>query len=203
MTEPHEHEPLPEPPRIRRDDASRAVGTEGLWIFVFIDMAIFALIFLVFMLERVGDTALYSSAKTTLNPFYGLINTLVLLTSSWLVVEAVHAARRQDARTVAKRLGMALILGGIFCISKAIEYHAKISAGISPATNPFFSFYFFITFVHFLHVVAGMLFINSFRRRSAACAHSKTYTTGLENVGLFWHYVDVLWIYIFPLLYLI
>ena len=203
MSEPHEPKPPTPAPRLRRDNGSRAVGTEGLWIFVFIDMAIFALIFLVFMLERLGDTALYSSSQAALNPVYGLVNTLVLLTSSWFVVEAVHAARRQDARGVAMRLGVALALGGIFCLSKVIEYHAKISAGLSPATNPFFSFYFFITFVHFLHVVAGMLFINSFRHRSEACARSKTYTTGLENVGLFWHYVDVLWIYIFPLLYLI
>ena len=76
-------------------------------------------------------------------------------------------------------------------------------AGDTAATNPFFSFYFFITFVHFLHVLAGTLFLNSYRRRSAACVDSRAYLTGLENSGLFWHYVDMLWIFIFPLLYLI
>lgn len=203
MSDPHAHEPPSPPGGVPRNNDARAVGTEGLWIFVFIDMAIFALIFFVFMLERLGDTALYVASQTALDPLYGLVNTVVLLTSSWLVVEAVHAARRQDARAVSRRLTLALALGGIFCLSKIIEYNAKIGAGISPATNPFYSFYFFITFVHFLHVLAGMLFINSFRRRSEACVRGRKFTTGLENVGLFWHYVDVLWIYIFPLLYLI
>ncbi len=184
--------------------ASRHVGTEGLWIFVFIDMVIFGLIFFVFMTERLGSYALFDSSQAHLNEWFGLVNTLVLLTSSWLVVEAVHAARRGAAREVSVRLMLALVCGVVFGVSKFIEYRTKILAGFGPATNPFFSFYFFITFVHFLHVVAGMIFINSFRRRSAACenAHSG-YVVGIENVGLFWHYVDVLWIFIFPLLYLI
>ena len=91
----------------------------------------------------------------------------------------------------------------MFVVSKFVEYRAKFHAGISPATNPLFSFYFFITFVLFLHVVAGMMFLNSYRRCSLSCLESKVYVTGLENAGLFWHYVDVLWIFIFPLLYLI
>jgi nitric oxide reductase NorE protein len=170
---------------------------------VFIDMAIFALIFLVFMLERVSNFASYESAQHHLNALFGLFNTLVLLTSSWCVVEAVHCARRRAAEEVATRLTFALLLGFLFVLSKFIEYRAKIMAGIGPATNPFFSFYFFITFVHFLHVVAGMLVINIFRRRAESCRDSKTYTVGLENLGLFWHYVDILWIFIFPVLYLI
>ena len=91
----------------------------------------------------------------------------------------------------------------MFVVSKFVEYRAKFHAGISPTTNPLFSFYFFITFVHFLHVVAGMMFLNSYQRCSLSCLESKVYVTGLENAGLFWHYVDVLWIFIFPLLYLI
>jgi len=190
------------PPESRAE--TRSVGTEGLWIFVFIDMVIFGLIFFVFMTERLGDYRLFDASQAQLNEWFGLINTLVLLTSSWLVVEAVHAARRGGARQVSVKLLLALLCGVAFGISKFIEYRAKILAGFGPATNPFYSFYYFITFVHFLHVVAGMLFINSFRRRAAACAKPQdAYVIGLENVGLFWHYVDVLWIFIFPLLYLI
>ena len=103
----------------------------------------------------------------------------------------------------ARCLAAALLCGSLFVVSKFIEFRAKFHAGISPATNPFFSPYFFITFVHFLHVVAGMIFLNSYRRRSLSCLESKVYVTGLKNAGLFWHYVDVPWIFIFPLLYLI
>ena len=166
-------------------------------------MVIFTLIFFVFMSEILGGYTLYQSSQSHLNPLFGLANTLVLLTSSWLVVEAVRAARAQHARRVTRYLALAMVFGSLFVVSKFIEYRAKLQLGITPATNPFFSFYFFITFVRFLHVVAGMLFLNSHRRRSAACVDSRAYLTGLENSGLFWHYVDVLWIFIFPLLYLI
>lgn len=88
----------------------------------------------------------------------------------------------------------------MFSINKLIEYSLKFDAGITPVTNPFFSFYFFITIVHFLHVLAGMIFLFAFRKDANACTSSDKYVIGLENVGLFWHYVTVLWIFIFPLL---
>lgn len=190
-------------PRHAHGAAPHRVGTEGLWFFVFIDMLIFALIFLVYMLERGGSMASYAASQAALDPWFGLFNTLLLLTSSWMVAEAVQASRLSDAVRVRRRLLFALLLGAAFCISKFVEYGTKFEAGIGPATNPFFSFYFFITFVHFMHVLAGMIFINSFRARSAQCDTVPRYTTGLENTGLFWHYVDILWIFIFPLLYLL
>jgi nitric oxide reductase NorE protein len=134
---------------------------------------------------------------------FGLANTLILLTSSWMVVEAVHAARARNGKKVTTNLTLALVLGIAFAVSKVIEYHSKFTHGITPATNPFFSFYFFITVVHFLHVVAGMMFILHFRNAAKSSLDSSRYLSGLENVGLFWHYVDVLWIFIFPLLYLV
>ena len=189
--------------RAPRRRTEQQVGSEGLWIFVFIDMVIFTLIFFVFMTERLRDYAAFKASQAHLNEWFGLFNALVLLTSSWLVVEALDAARSAHPARVASRLALALLCGALFVVSKFIEYRAKIAAGFSPATNPFFSFYFFITFVHFLHVVAGMICINSCRRRSVRCVDVPAYTTGLENVGVFWHYVDVLWIFIFPLLYLV
>ncbi len=181
----------------------RPVGTEGLWTFVFIDMVVFTLIFFVFMTERMGDFQAFQAGQTHLDALFGLINTLVLLTSSWLVVEAVHAARAGQGSRTGGCLAGALLFGGLFVVSKFIEYRAKLHAGIHPATSAFYSFYYFITFVHFLHVVAGMMFLNAYRRRAALGASTPRYVVGLENVGLFWHYVDVLWIFIFPLLYLL
>lgn len=184
---------------------SRQPGTEGLWIFIFIDMIIFLLIFIVFMGERMRLPNVFSSSQLRLNEFFGLANTLILLTSSWMVVEAIQAAKRQLPRKVKLHLWAALLLGLMFAVNKFIEYESKFNAGITPATNPFYSFYFFITLVHFLHVLAGMLFLFSFKNNAPACATSgqSRYITGLENTGLFWHYVDILWIFIFPLLYLV
>ncbi len=183
--------------------ALRHPGTDGLWTFVFIDMVIFLLIFFTFMGERLHHFALYTESQHQLNEIFGLANTIILLTSSWAVVEALHAARRKLPSKVSFYLGLAVILGGVFSINKLIEYSLKFDAGITPVTNPFFSFYFFITIVHFLHVLAGMIFLFAFRKDANACTSSDKYVIGLENVGLFWHYVDVLWIFIFPLLYLV
>jgi nitric oxide reductase NorE protein len=178
-------------------------GTEGLWTFVFIDMVIFLMIFLTFMSERLGHVQLYAESQLHLNEIFGFANTLILLTSSWMVVEAIQAARRGEPTRIRRFLGLAWMLGFAFSVNKFVEYYLKIRAGITPATNSFISFYFFITMVHFLHVIAGMLFIGYCRSKARDRAGTAGYVVGLENVGLFWHFVDVLWIFIFPLLYLV
>lgn len=182
---------------------ARAPGTEGIWTFVFIDMLVFLLIFFVFMAERHDHFELYKTSQLSLDAIFGFANTLILLTSSWLVVEAIESAKARSPSRVSKQLNLALLLGAVFLVNKVIEYHLKIEAGIGPTKNPFFTFYYFITFCHFLHVIAGMLYLSAFARGSTRCRDSEKYVTGLENVGLFWHYVDVLWIFIFPLLYLV
>lgn len=181
----------------------RPPGTEGLWTFVFMDMIIFLLIFITFMGERLRHVELYRASQLRLDELFGLANTLILLTSSWAVVEAIHACRRHHGAGVRRCLGWAWLLGLVFCVDKLAEYVLKIHAGITPATNSFFSFYFFITVVHFLHVIAGMVFIGYVRSRAVSATGSAHYLTGLENVGLFWHFVDILWVFIFPLLYLV
>jgi nitric oxide reductase NorE protein len=178
-------------------------GTDGLWTFVFMDMVIFLLMFFAFMAERRAHVQLYTASQLRLDVLFGFANTLILLTSSWRVVEAVNASRRHAAEHVSRNLGLALLLGLVFAVSKVTEYTLKIRAGVTPATNSFYSFYFFITVVHFLHVIAGMVCIAYCRRHAAAQAGTARYQTGLENVGLFWHFVDVLWIFIFPMLYLV
>lgn len=183
--------------------AERPPGTEGLWTFVFIDMMIFLLIFFVFMSERLSHYELYKTSQIQLDAIFGFVNTLILLTSSWMVVEAIRSAKSRQPTKVSRRLGLALLLGAAFSVSKLIEYTLKIKSGISIAENPFFTFYFFMTFLHFLHVLGGMVFLFSFARSSQDCLRSDKYVVRLENAGLFWHYVDVLWIFIFPTLYLI
>jgi nitric oxide reductase NorE protein len=184
-------------------DSMRAPGSEGLWTFVFIDMVVFQLIFLTFMGDRLGKAALYSASQSQLSVSLGLINTLILLTSSWMVVEAVRAARARDPRHVSRYLAIAGLLGVAFVGNKIFEYGSKVHDGITPATNPFFSYYYFITFVHLMHVIAGVGFLTYFQSRAKAQTGSPVFQRRLENVGLFWHFVDVLWLFIFALLYLV
>lgn len=183
--------------------STAAPGTDGLWTFLFIDMVVFLMIFVVYMGERLRQPALYAASQTQLNELVGLANTLVLLTSSWAVVEAIRAARHGEGERARRRLGLAWLLGLAFSLDKLAEYGLKLRAGWTPASNPFFSFYYFVTAVHLLHVLAGMGLIAHCRCRERAEAGTQRYLSLLENVGLFWHLVDILWIFIFTMLYLL
>lgn len=182
-------------------DANRP-GTSGLWIFVFIDMMIFFLFFTVYVTERHRLPEVFLASQHRLTPFVGLVSTLALLTSSWCMAEAVRETRLARAAVAARWLNGALLLAAVFVANKLIEYHGKFDAGITPVTNGFFTFYFLITGIHFLHVLGGMVFITHCRTRIAAEAGQPQFVTKLENVGLFWHFVDVLWLFIFPMIYL-
>jgi len=113
-----------------------------------------------------------------------------------------RTAPQGKAGLVRRRLILALVCGALFSASKLTEYSGKFAAGITPVTNSFYSFYFLLTFIHFLHVLAGMVFIAHCLSRAGAEAGHPGYPTKLENTGLFWHFVDLLWLFLFPLLYL-
>jgi nitric oxide reductase NorE protein len=177
-------------------------GTSGIWTFVFIDMVVFFLFFLVYISERLRLPDVFSVSQRQLDPLTGLASALFLLTSSWCMVEAVHATRRNAERAAALYLNLALLLGAFFAGNKLIEYSDKIAHGLSPVSNGFFTFYFLITGLHFIHVIGGMVFMGHCRMRLSTELGSKNFRKKMENVGLFWHFVDVLWLFIFPMLYL-
>ena len=176
-------------------------GTEGIWTFVFLDMAVFALMFLVYLSERVRLPDAFASGQAALNPLVGLLGTLFLLTSSWCMVEAVHAIRVVDRGKAGRWLTLSFALGSLFVVNKLFEYHDKFDHGLTPAINGFFTFYFVITGIHFAHIVGGLAFMLSLRLNLRE-AGSVQFLRRAENVGLFWHFVDVLWLFIFPMLYL-
>jgi nitric oxide reductase NorE protein len=183
-------------------DSSAPPGTNGIWTFLFIDMIVFSVFFMVYLSERVRLPDVFAESQTHLDPKFGLANALVLLTSSLFVAEAVAAARLGDTVRVRTRLILSLGCGFLFSASKLTEYAGKFSAGISPVTNSFYSFYFLLTMIHFLHVLAGMVFIAHCLSRATSESGQAAYVTKIENTGLFWHFVDLLWLFLFPLLYL-
>lgn len=177
-------------------------GTNGIWTFVFIDMVVFSLIFLVFISEKMRLPAIFAAGQAQLDFRFGLANTLLLITSSLFMANAVVAARDGAPGRVRRQLLACLVCGAIFCVNKVFEYHGEISAGFTPARNSFYSLYYFITGAHFLHVLGGIIFIvHCLGQAHTEVAH-EGYRRKLENTGLFWHFVDLLWIFIFPLLYL-
>jgi nitric oxide reductase NorE protein len=181
----------------------RIPGEEGVWVFLFGDMTVFALLFGVYLYYRGAQPALFDASQMRLNQTFGVVNTLVLLTSSLCVVTAVRAVRR-GAHLLARRLTYwAMACGVVFVINKAIEYGQKISNDLVPATNQFFMYFYVMTGLHLLHVVIGMAllwFIVKLTHRPSLREREQGY---LEGAACFWHMVDLLWIVIFPLLYLV
>ncbi|WP_028474981.1 cytochrome c oxidase subunit 3 family protein [Nevskia ramosa] len=181
----------------------RLPGVEGVWVFVLADMCFFGVLFVSFMQERIKQGALFETARHTLNPDFGGINTLILLTSSWFVVLAVDAAKRDRISAIPKLLLAAMLCGIAFGISKAIEYGGKLAAGITPMSNDFYMFYFSLTGIHLLHVIGGCVMLTVFWLKARKGEFDSRNLKVLESGATYWHMVDLLWIFLFPLLYLL
>jgi len=128
----------------------------------------------------------------------GALNTFVLLTSSLCVVLAHHAAENKQTDKAFKLLWVTIGGGVIFLIVKSFEYKSKFSHGIDITTNPFWGFYFIATGIHGLHVIAGMVCMAVVSFQAKAGQHLNR----VELVGIYWHFVDIVWIFLFPLLYI-
>lgn len=178
-------------------------GEAGIWIFIMGDMLVFALFFSVFTYYRGEQPALFTGSQASLNIGFGLANTLLLLTSSWLVIEAVQAARR-GLNLVSRRLFFSAFLCGVgFSAIKLMEYQEKIAAGITLTSNDFFMFYYIFTGLHFVHVIIGLVLLGFVMFTLGKPATDQARMRFVEVGASYWHMVDVLWIILFPLIYLV
>jgi nitric oxide reductase NorE protein len=178
-------------------------GEVGLWVFVLADMSLFGLFFLVFMWEGRKAPQLYAAGTSALVRPLGFVNTIVLLLSSWLVVLAVHAHRRGRHALVVRGLAGALVCALVFGVTKAFEYSHEVWRGYGPSTDIFFTFYFVLTGIHLAHVVIGSGLLAGWiakARSRQAWAPSRRY---VEGAAVYWHMVDLLWVVIFTLVYLV
>jgi len=180
----------------------RLPGDSGLWVFILADMAMFGMFFLVFTLGRAENPALFETSRQHLNANLGLANTLILLTSSWMMVQAVHAARHQDRARTIRFLTLTILIGSGFAVTKIVEYAAKAKAGISMLTNDFFMYYFVYTGIHFVHFLMGIAALAVTLSKARRDTLDHRYRIWIESVGCYWHMVDLLWVMLFPLLYL-
>jgi nitric oxide reductase NorE protein len=185
---------------VRREAAAHA---PSILTFIVADVMAFGLFFVFFMIGRREQVALFDRSAAQLNANFGMLNTLILVTSSWLVVIAVHAARRGDRTSVRAFLALAFVVGGGFALTKVVEYGDKVSHGITLLTNDFFMFYFVLTGVHFLHFLIGMGVLAMLWVKAGEEAVDGPLLGWIEAGGLYWHMVDLLWIVLFPMLYLL
>ncbi|MCP2281033.1 cytochrome c oxidase subunit 3 [Nocardia amikacinitolerans] len=181
----------------------RVPGEEGLWVFILGDMTIFALLFGAFLLARRDHPAEFASGGTELNIAYGTANTIVLLTSSVLVASAAQAHRAHRAAAATALLLGAIGCGLVFVVLKVFEWSEVLGEHPHPADNPFYTYYFGLTGLHLLHLVLGtgaLLLVRRAMRRDAPHRRDRLL---IEAGSTYWHMVDLLWIIIFPLVYLV
>jgi nitric oxide reductase NorE protein len=179
------------------------VGDEGIWFFIAGDLCLFTVIFLLYMTGRMHAPAAFGRSRETLHLGLGVVNTLVLITSSYFMARAVVASRNQFRAQVVRNLSLALGIGSIFAVVKVVEYGSLFKAGISPVTNDFFMYYFVLTGLHLLHYFGGMVALLVTLARARKDGLNAGYTRWIESVGVYWHMVDLIWIFLFPMLYLL
>ena len=179
----------------------RLPGDLAIWFFILAEMLAFAVFFASYAVARASHVELFNASQDTLNRNAGALNTVLLITGSWFVVLAVQAAHRDDQRAVTRNIGLGFLCGAGFLIVKIFEYAAKFGAGISMSTNTFYMFYISLTFFHFMHVILGMVILSVIWLQSRKGAYTSKSANGLESGAAYWHMVDLLWIILFPLVY--
>lgn len=188
-------------------------GKLGMWIFLFTELFLFGGLFLVYAIFRAKYSAEFHLAAAELNAFIGTINTIFLLVSSMTVAMALTAIQKGDRRLTIFLLLVTIILAALFMVNKYFEWSHKFEYGIWPGSPVlknmshgellFFGLYYMMTGLHALHVLIGMILlsINVVKVKTGA-VNSGSFLM-LENGALYWHLVDLIWIFLFPLLYLI
>jgi len=182
--------------------AGRIPGEPGLWVIVFGDLMVFSVLFTTFSYYRMTEPDVFARSQPALDQSIGLVNTLLLLTSSWAIAAGLAAARSGWRPAAVRHASLAMLCGVGFVVLKVFEYHAKFAAGIAPSTNDFFMLYFACTGIHLVHVVIGLGVLTIFRLR-AAQPLTPLGLALLEGCAVFWHLVDVLWVVLFAIFYLL
>jgi len=178
-------------------------GEAGVWIFILGDMTVFAVFFVVYLVERSKNRQVFELSQQTLDKHFGAVNTVFLLISSLLVVLAVRAMR-VAARHVAQRAIVGAFLCGIaFVIVKVFEYHERIAAHETPSTNGFYLLYFVLTGLHLFHLLIGLAVLIVLWSMTGRPALSTNHWAFFEGAACFWHMVDLLWLVLFPLIFLV
>jgi nitric oxide reductase NorE protein len=188
------------PPNPDRDEL-RLHGDLAVWLIILAELLTFGIFFLLYAFARAREVALFNASQLSLDLNSGAINTVLLITGSWCVVRAVQAVRRDQSVIGARWLLAALACGAGFACFKLVEYSAKMDAGIDLSTNTFYMFYILLTAFHFLHVIAAMIFLVILWFKTRQGAYGRHEHHALETGAAFWHMVDLLWIVLFPLIY--
>ncbi|KPV40461.1 cytochrome C oxidase [Thiohalorhabdus denitrificans] len=176
-------------------------GDLAMWVFILAELLVFGVFFAAYAFARAGNPALFNQYQANLDRTGGLINTALLLTGSYFAVRAVGAIRRGGAAACQRWLLAALATGGAFLLVKGAELVHHYGEGIRLSTNTFYMFYLSLTGFHFMHVIMGMVILAAVAAKARAGAYTAAEHTGVETGAAYWHMVDLVWLILFPLVY--
>ena len=177
-------------------------GDLAIWVFILAELFAFFVLFTAYAFTRLKHLALFNEMQRTLNSDAGMLNTLLLITGSWCVARAVAAIKANHAVASARWLLAAIGTGCGFLVVKYFEYGAKFSLGINLDTNLFYTFYIALTMFHAMHVVLGMTILGFVWKKAAQGGYTAHDHRGMETGASYWHMVNLVWIILFPLVYL-
>ncbi|KXS53645.1 MAG: nitric oxide reductase NorE protein [Marinobacter sp. T13-3] len=177
-------------------------GDMAVWFFIFAELAVFGILFIGFGVARSLDPDTFAAGRAVLHPWTGLINTIGLITASYLVACAVHRLRNQNTGTIALLLG-AIAASSTYTFGKLWEYGVLYADGYNLGTDTFFMFYFFLTFFHFMHVVLGQIILVVLAVKVRKGDYHTDNMNGMESGASYWHMVDLVWLVLFPMLYVL
>ncbi|MCC5859858.1 MAG: cytochrome c oxidase subunit 3 family protein [Ectothiorhodospiraceae bacterium] len=170
-------------------------GNPLIWVLILGELVVFAAFFGVYGIARAGEREVFDASQQLLDPLMGGINTMVLLSSGLFAALAIEARARGALRTCRRWLLAAMALGLVFCIVKVYEYVDKFGQGLTLETNTFFTFYYLLTGFHFAHVIFGLGLLGLVVWRTSMA--------NVETATAFWHMVDLIWVILYPLIYLL
>ncbi len=195
--------------------AQKEASALGMWIFLVTEVLFFGGMFTAYVIYRAQYTRAFEGASNLLDLKLGAFNTVVLILSSLTMALAVWAGQKGRRNLIIAYLSATILLGGVFLGVKAIEYtqkfthhevpgpHFIVPEGLPRQSEMFFSLYFCMTGLHALHMVIGIGLLLWLILRARRGEFTPEYNTPVDMVGLYWHFVDIVWIYLFPLLYLL
>jgi len=185
-------------------------GDFAIWIIIYVELITFALLFLGYAFSRRVDIELFNGSQEILSQTSGFINTFILITSSYFVVKAVKSIKSMDKDSIekfnaqaSKWLLFAIMCGASFLIIKITEFSHIFGLGINLSTNTFFMFYILLTGFHFMHVLLGSVILFNIYQKTKIFGYTPDEHRGFETGASYWHMVDLLWIILFPLIYII
>lgn len=191
------------PKRFATKDSGRVPGNGAIWVGILSELTEFAIFFVAYFIAKVHYPQAFAEGTTQLHTALGVTNTLVLLSSSYFMAKAIAAIRLNDAKKCERWLWLTLAMAATYLVVKAYEFHWNDLNNIHTNTSEFFTVYYYMTFNHFLHVGWAGCAILYMVLRTRAGAYSNGNHSNLEALAVYWHMIDLMWILIFPLLYVL